>query len=124
MRRGFLLLLLLFLLRMNGLSQSNSIKKINGLPTKEIYNMLVDSRGFLWIAHDLGLSRYDGVNFVSYSSPDQTSLSATDLVEDKHGRIWFHNFTGQIFYVENDTVKLLKAYHYNNETSLPKDRHF
>ena len=101
-------------------AQTDAVKKISGLPTKEIYNLMIDTRGFLWIAHDLGVSRYDGVNFVSYASPEQTSLSATDLLEDKQGRIWFHNFTGQIFYIEHDQVHLLRAYDFKGETAFPR----
>jgi len=101
-------------------SQTVSIKKISGLPTKDIYDLLIDSKGFLWIAHDLGVSRYDGINFTSYASNEQTSLSATDLLEDKQGRIWFHNFTGQIFYIENEKVHLLAAYDYKTETTFPR----
>ena len=120
MRFTIILLLLILTATLRSPAQTDAIKKISGLPTKEIYNLMIDSKGFLWIAHDLGVSRYDGVNFVSYASPEQTSLSATDLLEDKQGRIWFHNFTGQIFYIENDQVHLLKAYDFKAETAFPR----
>jgi hypothetical protein len=100
--------------------QANGFVKIKGLPTEELYNLFIDSKGFLWIGHDLGISRYDGISFTSYSSPDQTTLSMTDIVEDKQGRIWCHNFSGQIFYIEQNTMHLLKAYDYRKETAFPR----
>ena len=120
MRIAGIILLLLLIFAGAGQSQTNSLKQVNGLPTKEIYDLHLDTKGYLWIAHDLGISRYDGVNFVSYSIPNQTSLSATDLLEDKLGRIWFHNFTGQIFYIENDEMKLLAGYNAKKESYFPR----
>lgn len=115
-----ILFLLLFLSPVCGWCQSGFLKPVNGLPTKEIYDLLVDKRGFLWIAHDLGVTSYDGVTFTSYSNLEQTSLSATDLLEDKQGRIWFHNFTGQIYYIEQGRMNLLKAYDYKKESYFPR----
>jgi hypothetical protein len=38
----------------------------DGLAGNEINAILQDSRGFLWIGTDSGLSRFDGTRFVSY----------------------------------------------------------
>ena len=64
------------------------------LPSREVYDLLTDRRGFLWIGHDLGISRYDGSSLIHFSHPQQAALSMTDLVEDSLGRIWCHNFSG------------------------------
>jgi ligand-binding sensor domain-containing protein len=79
-------------------------------PSKEIYDLMQDKKGFIWIGDELGVRRYDGVVFISYTHPQQTSLSTTGLVEDKQGRIWCHNFNGQIFYIEHEQMHLLNAY--------------
>ncbi len=97
----------------------STFEKIDGLPTKEIYDLHVDKKGYLWIAHGLGVSRYDGLNFIQFTNPDITSLRMTDLLEDKQGRIWCHNFSGQIFYIEHGTLNLLSAYDYKKETQSP-----
>lgn len=120
MRLKRIFLYLSLILPLFSFSQTVVLKNISGLPTREVYDLMTDSKGFLWIGHDLGLTRYDGTNFVSYSHPGQTSLSQTDLVEDNKGRIWSHNFTGQIFYIENDTIHLLKAYDYKSESTFPR----
>jgi len=39
----------------------------NGLPSNQVKHVVHDSMGFLWIAGDAGLLRFDGVNFSNYS---------------------------------------------------------
>lgn len=90
------------------------------LPNKDIYKLLIDKKGFLWIANDFGVTRYDGINFTSFSNPKQNSLAATGLLEDQQGRIWFSNFSGQIFYIENDIMHLLEAFNNPNESSFSR----
>lgn len=91
-------------------AQVDNLQAITGLPTKEVYQVLVDKKGFVWIAHELGISRYDGISFTSFSHPKQISLSLFDLFEDNEGRIWCHNLNSQIFYIENDRIILLNSY--------------
>lgn len=93
---------------------------VSGLPTSELYDLHIDQKGYLWIAHGLGISRYDGLNYISYAHPEQVSLRTTDIVEDPHGRIWFHNFSGQVFYIENGTIHLLESYDFKGENQNPK----
>ncbi|MDB5030998.1 ATP-binding protein [Mucilaginibacter sp.] len=101
-------------------AQDNPIKQAFEFPTKEIYDLHVDKHGFLWIASDFGVARYDGINCVHFSSPRQISLGCTNLLEDNYGRIWFNNFNGQIFYIDHETVTLAESYDYKNEHNYPR----
>jgi len=101
-------------------AQDSPIQPAFDSHTKEIYDLLVDKHGFLWIANDFGVARYDGISCVYYSSPNQISLGCTDLLEDNYGRIWFHNFNGQIFYIKNETVTLVTSYNYKKESNYPR----
>lgn len=94
-------------------------ERVAGLPTNELYDLHIDQKGYLWIAHGLGISRFDGKNFVSYTHPAQINLRTTDIVEDKHGRIWFHNFSGQVFYIEKGKIRLLESYDFKGENQNP-----
>src|SRR5215213_953343 len=96
------------------------LQEVPGLPTKEVYDLYVDKKGYLWIAHDLGISRFDGLNFLHFSSPRQSSLGMTDIAEDHQGRIWCHNFSGQIFYIENGKINFLHEYDAVKETQYPR----
>ena len=66
--------------------QNDSLQIVSGLPTKEVYQILVDKKGFIWAAHELGVSKYDGIKFTTYSHPEQTGLSLFDLFEDEKDR--------------------------------------
>ena len=100
-------------------TQTN-IQKVPGLPTREIYDLHVDRKGYLWIAHGLGISRYDGLNFIHFTSPLLTDLRMSDIVEDPHERIWFHNFSGQILYIAQGKLNFLTSYNYKKENQSPK----
>jgi len=101
-------------------AQDSPIQQVPEFPTKEIYDLHVDKHGFLWIASDFGVARYDGISYVHYSSPLQISLGCTNLLEDNYGRIWFNNFNGQIFYIDHETVTLAESYKYKNEGNFPR----
>ncbi|MDE3144153.1 MAG: hypothetical protein KGL19_08370, partial [Bacteroidota bacterium] len=94
--------------------------QVKGLPTEEIYDLLSDSKGFLWIANSLGLNRYDGISFTSFHNSEENGFGVTDLLEDKQGRIWCHNFNGQIFYIENEKMYLLHEFKYSEESFFPR----
>src|SRR5579862_7736500 len=60
----------------------------DGLAGDEIHAVLQDSRGFLWIATESGLSRFDGTRFAEYD-PRQglPSPNVTALAEDAGGAL-------------------------------------
>jgi ligand-binding sensor domain-containing protein len=39
-----------------------------GLPSNTIYNTYRDSKGFIWIATDKGIARYNGIKFTVYTT--------------------------------------------------------
>ncbi len=80
----------------------------DGLPDIEFYSVLEDKEGFIWLAADKGLFRYDGREFKNYTHPDKRALSVFGLKLDAKGRVWCNNISGQYFYVENDSLHLFK----------------
>lgn len=77
----------------------------DGLPSPETYRVLQDSRGYIWIATDAGLSRFNGYEFRNFTTsnglPDNVVFV---LCEDTKGRLWGGTFSGKFFYVFNDTI--------------------
>jgi ligand-binding sensor domain-containing protein/signal transduction histidine kinase len=107
------LLILLILVISDCLSQSSSydIQGINfrfenlsielGLSQSSIMDIIQDKRGFLWIATQDGLNRFDGYNFLVFKNEidDSNSLSHNyiySLAEDKEGNIWIATALGGI----------------------------
>jgi len=65
----------------------------DGLPSSSIYKSVLDNHGFLWIATDNGIAKFDGKNFKTYSTaqglPDN---EITDIFIDSNQRIWVTPF--------------------------------
>lgn len=78
----------------------------DGLPDMRIYDLEEDEHGFIWLAANNGLYRYDGKNYKLYSNPQKRGLSVFNLQKDSKNRIWCNNLSGQFFYVENDSLCL------------------
>lgn len=83
------------------------ISEENGLPSSEVYQIIQDDFGYIWIGCDAGLFRYDGVRFKSINSNRQNSKSISGLKIDKDKNLWCQNFSGQIFRVSGDSLTLV-----------------
>lgn len=66
---------------------------INGLPSNTIYRCIMDNKGFLWLATDAGVVRFDGRNFKTYTVkqglPDEEAL---EIFIDSAQTIWANLF--------------------------------
>ena len=75
-----------------------------GLPSSETYYVIQDTKGYLWIATDAGVVKYDGYKFITYNSskglPDNTVFK---IHEDKYGKIWFATYSGKMAYYSYET---------------------
>lgn len=85
----------------------------NGLPTNEVYELKQDSKGFLWIGCDAGLVRYDGNQFKLLTNKKNRGSAISGLREDKNGRIWCINFSGQVFFTSGDSLQLFEPWEKN-----------
>lgn len=91
-----------------------------GLPDVEFYDVMEDKDGFIWLAADKGLFRYDGKKFVRYTHPKQRGMSVFHLRKDAKGRIWCNNLTGQFFYLEDNELQLFIDIEDQTNTLLPR----
>lgn len=78
----------------------------NGLQTNTIYDVLQNCFGYLWLATEKGLIKYDGSRFVYYSNSRQLGKSLSNLVEIENGEVYCQNFSGQVFYTKGDSMYL------------------
>lgn len=102
------------------IAQNFLFQRISKAPVKEIFDLYEDKKGFIWVGDNLGVRRYDGLSFKAFTNVSQSSLSMSDFTEDGEGRIWCHNFNGQIFYIENEKMHLLDAYDFTKEKNYPR----
>lgn len=84
-----------------------------GLPSAECYAVFQDSKGYIWIGTDMGVSMYNGYTFRNFTTEnglvDNTVFAFS---EDSQGRIWFSSFSGRISYFLNDSI-YGKSFHVN-----------
>ncbi len=81
-----------------------------GLPTNTIYSSIIAKNGVQWFGSNKGLFSFDGVKFRMYPTPSNKGKSLTNLVEDYQGRIWSHNFAGQLFCWDKDSLYLDRSW--------------
>jgi sensor histidine kinase YesM/ligand-binding sensor domain-containing protein len=82
------------------------LDRASGLPSVSVYQCFQDKAGFVWFASDVGLTKYDGFNFQTFTSNAQTAFAGSFLQEDKFGRIWYQNFDGFNYYVDQHSGTL------------------
>ena len=93
----------------------------DGLSESSIYNILQDSRGYMWISTDNGLNKYDGYSMKAYQYMhyDERSISKgapRTIFEDKSGHIWISTTEGLVnkLNVETEEFKRIDPLNINN----------
>jgi signal transduction histidine kinase/ligand-binding sensor domain-containing protein len=70
-----------------------------GLPQSSVHAILQSRDGYLWIATEGGVVRFDGVAFTTFrheSNPAFTSDDISSIAEDPEGALWFGTTDGLI----------------------------
>lgn len=82
---------------------SYHLNTYNGMPSDNVYCMLRDQYGYLWIGTDRGVVKYNGYTYKIFD--EQNGLSHPDVwdfFEDRKGRIWLSRITGEFGYIRSD----------------------
>lgn len=96
----------------------------HGLPSNEIYKTFQQKNGFIWIASDQGVSRYDGKSFKHYQySPGQknhiSNNQVKDILEDRNSNIWISTESGLNKISPDGTITIFQT-DQNAENYLPE----
>ncbi len=103
------------------------IAKEQGLIPGNVNDIIQDSVGFIWMATENGLCRFDGYTFIYYKHEvsDSKSLSFNhvfSLLEDKNGIIWVGTLGGGLNKFNSRTGKFKRFNHIpNNSSSISHD---
>ncbi|MDZ7777482.1 MAG: histidine kinase [Bacteroidales bacterium] len=77
----------------------------DGLPSNETFHVMQDSKGYIWMGTNLGVSRFDGYSFKNFDNHDGVAGNTIlDIYEDYKGRIWFISLTARLSYYYQDSV--------------------
>lgn len=75
----------------------------NGLPSNTIYDLYQSKNGELIIAHEKGLTRYNGIAFSDFGYSGGNTLTS-NIVEFLPGQFIVRNFYGESFYTAGDSL--------------------
>jgi signal transduction histidine kinase/ligand-binding sensor domain-containing protein/DNA-binding response OmpR family regulator len=93
-----------FLLTVVASSQNIQFKHLttdDGLSNNKILDIIQDRLGFIWLATEDGLNRFDGYSFKIYRHKQDDTISLSDncvwtLFEDRSGFIWIGTKSGEL----------------------------
>ncbi|ALI99911.1 two-component regulator propeller domain-containing protein [Rufibacter tibetensis] len=134
----------------------------SGLPQNTVFDLQKDHQGFLWVATEEGMARFDGNTFEVYNDFNIAALASSSfyaispsrkggiwaaidnaivrfhqnkflvvdlkkhvknsriscITEDAQGRLWVGTQSGELFYLLNNSVFLVKAWAFSGKKSI------
>jgi len=92
-KHAFYILAVLVLINHNIYCQQYNFSNYSidqGLAQSQVFAMIEDSRGFLWIGTEGGgVNRFDGITFINYTTKNGLSSNVIrTIIEDSRGNIW------------------------------------
>jgi ligand-binding sensor domain-containing protein/signal transduction histidine kinase len=116
------IILTVLILFSSSMAQNNKTRFLQlpldkGVSLNLTYDMIQDSKGFLWFGTMYGLVKYDGENYTTYKyNPDNTSsISFDDVVsiyEDSKGNLWIGTWGGGLNMFDTEK-KIFKRFLHN-----------
>ena len=79
----------------------------HGLPQISVQAIVQDHQGYIWVATQAGLARFDGVRFTTYTPENEPALPGIwirSLMVDSSGRVWIGTYKGLVVH-ENGVFK-------------------
>jgi len=96
-----------------------------GLPSSQVYDIYQDTYGYIWLATDKGIARYNGYEFENFTTkeglPGNTVL---DFYPQKNGDVWCYDFHSQSLFYFNEDFNGFKLYQYNSVLKGNLDNNF
>ena len=76
------------------------------LPSQECYNIMQDSKGYIWFSSEAGLCKYNGSDLEVFDKRNGLPEGSTYAVtEDKSGRLWFATSKNRILTYHNGQLQ-------------------
>jgi len=107
--KQFLYILILFI-SIQCIGQQYEAYKINygvneGLPSSECYEIIQDSKGYIWFGTDRGVVKYNGYEFQVFTTKEGLNNNVVFyLAEGPDGKIWFYDIENQLSYYYKDSI--------------------
>lgn len=83
----------------------NNMSTQVGLPAQECYNVMQDSKGYIWISTEAGLCRYNGNTSKVFDKKNGLPENACYAVtEDKRGNVWMVTSANRVLRYQGDSL--------------------
>ena len=73
----------------------------NGLPQNSVHQIVQTRDGYIWIATEGGIARFNGLQFVTFNQENDPAFTSNDtccLTEDQSGALWIGTADGLVGY--------------------------
>jgi ligand-binding sensor domain-containing protein len=111
MRKIVATLSFLFILSTSGIGQTLPFRTYSieqGLSEAVVVDLMQDNQGYIWIATNYGLNRFDGIQFKNFFQKDGLlSNKVYSLYQDSSGTIWIGTGKG-VNIIQNDSIRAPK----------------
>jgi ligand-binding sensor domain-containing protein/signal transduction histidine kinase len=91
----------------------------DGLPQNYVVAIAQTTDGYLWLATQEGLARFDGIRFTVFDNQN-TEIQQNDIqavASDKTGGLWFGTEGGGLYFLKSGRLS-----HYSTENGLPGEK--
>jgi len=81
----------------------------NGLAQSNVYSIIQDRSGYLWMGTASGVSKFDGAKFINITTENGLAENGVRAIyEDSVGNLWFGHTGGKISFYNGKTFKEIK----------------
>ena len=85
-----------------------NINIYSDLPSNLVYNLMVDHNGYLWIATEKGVLRYNGYSLNNFNfTKGFINKEIWNLYEDKKGRMWLYSISDNVGFIYKNQYRNL-----------------
>ena len=100
------------------LIENYSIK--DGLKSDYVYAINQDDQGYLWIATDAGISKFNGRKFTEPNFHGYNNNEVINIFKDSKSRLWFIQLDGKVFYYEDSKFQYFPIKNYDPSNGFVK----
>jgi ligand-binding sensor domain-containing protein/serine phosphatase RsbU (regulator of sigma subunit) len=115
MKKSIIYLFLLFITIIPAIGQDfffENFSTSKGLAGSKVYCIEEDSDHFIWLGTEYGVSRFDGNNFISYTTEEGLSEGGVKcMLEDSYGQLIFGHYDGNISIYKNGLLTKVDTLH-------------
>lgn len=77
----------------------------NGLPSNNVFTVIQDSKGHIWVGTDKGVCKFDGKGFTVFTySQGLEDNFVHNLIEDSEGRMWLLPINGKLSFIKDNRI--------------------